>query len=192
MLRIARWSFGLCFALTGILAHGAEVAGVKVDDKTTLAAQELVLNGAGVRTRIIVDVYVGALYLTAKKTSAADALALDGPKRFQMTLLRDLAGKTMSDALVEGIQNNTTDAEKQIVKARADEMGALITAIGEGKKGDVIGLDFVPGTGTQVVFNGQARGKPIAGDDFYRILLRIWLGEKPVDAKLKRALVGGA
>ncbi len=178
-------------ALTGSVAHGLEVAGVKVDDKTTLAGQDLVLNGAGVRTRVIVDVYVGALYVVAKKASAADVLAQDGPKRFQMTLLRDIAGKTMSDAFAEGIQNNTSDGERPTVKVRADELTALITAIGEGKKGHVIALDFIPGSGTQVVFNGQPRGKPIPGDDFYRVLLKIWLGEKPVDSGLKRALVGG-
>ena len=60
-----------------------------------------------------------------------------------------------------------------------------------GKKGDVIHLDFAPGTGTQVVFNGKPRGKPIAGDDFYRVLLRIWLGDSPVDTRLKRAMLGG-
>ncbi len=178
-------------ALTWSVAHGLEVAGVKVDDKTTLAGQDLVLNGAGVRTRMIVDVYVGALYVVAKKASAADVLAQDGPKRFQMTLLRDIAGKTMSDAFAEGIQNNTSDGERPTVKVRADELTALITAIGEGKKGHVIALDFIPGSGTQVVFNGQPRGKPIPGDDFYRVLLKIWLGEKPVDSGLKRALVGG-
>ncbi|MFM9886826.1 MAG: chalcone isomerase family protein [Burkholderiales bacterium] len=191
-MKLIQWLAVGCLLLTGPVVHGLEVAGVKVDDKTTLAGQDLVLNGAGVRTRVIVDVYVGALYVVAKKTNAADLLAQDGPKRFQMTLLRDIAGKTMSDAFAEGIQNNASDAERQAVKARADELTALITAIGEGKKGHMIGLDFVPGSGTQVVFNGQPRGKPIPGDDFYRVLLKIWLGEKPVDSGLKRALIGGA
>ncbi|MFN0302584.1 MAG: chalcone isomerase family protein [Burkholderiales bacterium] len=191
-MKFIGWLAMGCMALTASVAQGLEIAGVKIDDKTTLAGQDLVLNGAGVRTRVIVDVYVGALYVVAKKTSAADLLAQDGAKRFQMTLLRDIAGKTMSDAFAEGIQNNASDAERQAVKARADELTALITAIGEGKKGHVISLDFVPASGTQVVFNGQPRGKPIPGDDFYRVLLRIWLGDKPVDAGLKRALVGGA
>lgn len=170
----------------------AEIAGVKLDEKTSVAGQDVVLNGAGIRTRVIVDVYVGALYLSAKKTTPAEVYAQPGAKRVQMTLLRDLSGKTISDAFAEGIQNNTTDAEKQAVKARADEMLGIVSAVGDGKKGDVIQLDFVPGTGTQIVFNGKPRGKPIAGDDFYRVLLRIWLGDSPVDGRLKRAMLGGA
>ena len=53
-------------------------------------------------------------------------------------------------------------------------------------------LDFLPDSGTGLVVNGQARGKPIAGDDFYRALLRIWLGDKPVDGDLKRGMLGQA
>lgn len=189
-----RWlSMAVMLSLSaGGPALAAEVAGVKVDEKASVAGQELVLNGAGVRTRVIVDVYVGALYLASKKTVASDVYGLAGAKRVQMTLLRDLSGKTISDAFAEGIQNNTTDAEKPAIKARADELAGIVAAVGDGKKGDVIHLDFAPGAGTQVVFNGKPRGKPIAGDDFYRVLLRIWLGESPVDGRLKRAMLGGA
>lgn len=190
-IRVA-WIVLLSAITAGGLAQAAEVSGVKVDEKANVAGQELVLNGAGVRTRVIVDVYVGALYLAAKKTTAGDVYALPGAKRVQMTLLRDISGKTISDAFAEGIQNNTSDAEKQAVKARADELLGIVSAVGDGKKGDVIHLDFAPGAGTQVVFNGKARGKPITGDDFYRVLLRIWLGDNPVDGRLKRAMLGGA
>lgn len=192
MLNTAR---SMCWAVAMMLAGAAgaaEIAGVKLDEKTNVAGQEVVLNGAGIRTRVIVDVYVGALYLGAKKSAPAEVYAQPGAKRVQMTLLRDISGKTISDAFAEGIQNNTTDAEKQTVKARADELLGIVSAVGDGKKGDVIQLDFVPGTGTQIVFNGKPRGKPIAGDDFYRVLLRIWLGESPVDGRLKRAMLGGA
>ena len=36
----------------------------------------------------------------------------------------------------------------------------------------------------------QVRGRDIAGDDFYKALLRIWLGNKPVQDDLKPALLG--
>jgi hypothetical protein len=177
------------FLLSSPLGQAVEVAGIKVEEKVSVGGQELVLNGAGVRTRVIVDVYVGALYLAAKKTTTADVLAAPGAKRFQMTLLRDIAGKTMSDAFTEGIQNNASEAERQAVKARADELVGIISGIGEGKKGNVIQLDFTS-AGTQVVFNGQPRGKVLPGEDFQRVLLRIWLGDNPVDGRLKRALLG--
>jgi long-chain acyl-CoA synthetase len=42
----------------------------------------------------------------------------------------------------------------------------------------------------QVWINDRLRGK-VAGDDFARALLRIWLGEHPADSGLKEALLGG-
>jgi hypothetical protein len=44
---------------------------------------------------------------------------------------------------------------------------------------------------TQVVIQGKPAGKPIAGEDFYRALLRIWVGDRPVQDDLKKALLGG-
>ena len=61
-------------------ALAAEVAGVRVDDRARVEASELVLNGAGLRTKYFVNVYVAGLYLAQKKTSTADVLALPGAK----------------------------------------------------------------------------------------------------------------
>jgi hypothetical protein len=41
-----------------------------------------------------------------------------------------------------------------------------------------------------VVVNDALRGKPIPDEGFYRALLKVWLGEKPVDADLKKGLLG--
>jgi hypothetical protein len=38
--------------------------------------------------------------------------------------------------------------------------------------------------------DGRPAGSPIAGEDFYRALLKIWLGEQPVQADVKKALLG--
>jgi hypothetical protein len=179
-------------AFAAFAANAAEVAGVKLEDKLRLTptGPELVLNGAGIRTRAIFKVYVGGLYLTEKKGAAADVLALAGPKRVSMTMLRDLTAQQLSEALAEGIRNNTSAAEQEALKARIDELLAIMNALNEAKKGDAILLDFLPESGTRVTVNGQPRGKPIAGEDFYRALLRIWLGDKPVDGDLKKGMLG--
>jgi hypothetical protein len=180
----------LASSLSGVWA--AEVAGVRLDDRVRLlpGAPELLLNGAGIRTRAIFKVYVAGLYLQEKKAATADVLALPGPKRVAMTMLRDLGAQQLSEALAEGIRNNTTAAEQEALKARMDELLAIMNALGEAKKGDAILLDFLPESGTRVVVNGQPRGKSITGDDFYRALLKIWLGDKPVDGDLKRGMLG--
>ncbi len=41
-----------------------------------------------------------------------------------------------------------------------------------------------------MLVNGAAKGKPIPDEGFYRAILKVWLGDKPVDADLKRGLLG--
>ncbi len=179
----------LMFLLCALPASALEVAGVNVADKAKVGAGELVLNGAGIRTRAIFKVYVGALYLAEKKSAAADALAQKGAKRVALTMLRDLSAQQLNEAFENGIQANHGAAEVEALKPRIAELLSLFT---DARKGDVILIDFLPESGTVVSVNGQTKGKPIPGEDFYRALMRIWLGDKPVDGDLKKGLLGQA
>src|SRR5256885_16582131 len=94
------------FAITiALAAMAADVGGVKLADSTSVGGQELVLNGAGIRTRAIFKVYVGSLYLPAKAASV-DAVLAKGPRRIQMNLLRSLSADQLADALAEGLKGN--------------------------------------------------------------------------------------
>jgi len=180
----------LSLMLCAQLALAAEVAGIKVEERMQLGSSELQLNGAGVRTRVIFKVYVGALYLPERKSGAADVLALKGAKRVSMTLLRDLGAKQLTDALEEGVRANHSEAEIAVLKDRLDALVAVMNEISSAKEKTVITLDFLPESGTRVTVDGAARGKPFPGEDFYVALLKIWLGDKPVDADLKKAMLG--
>src|SRR5262245_31130672 len=85
----------------GAPVYAAEVGGVKLDDKVTVFGQELLLNGAGVRSRVMFKVYVGSLYLPARSTDLAGVLA-KSPRRIQMNLLRALSADQLVDALNDG------------------------------------------------------------------------------------------
>jgi len=183
-----RW-LALIFLVWALPLSAIEVAGVNVADKARVGASELVLNGAGIRTRAIFKVYVGALYLTEKKPAVAEVLAQKGAKRVSLTMLRELSAQQLNEAFENGIQANHSTTEVEAMKPRIAELLALFT---DAKKGDVILLDFLPESGTVVSLNGAVKGKAIPGEDFYRVLLRIWLGDKPVDGDLKKGMLGGA
>jgi hypothetical protein len=62
----------------------------------------------------------------------------------------------------------------------------------QAQSGMRIVLDYSPSSSSTTLFvNGAAQGEPMKGEPFYRALLRIWLGEKPVQDDLKKALLGG-
>jgi hypothetical protein len=183
---------GLCAALVllPLLALGAEVAGVKVPDTATVAGQELRLNGAGLRQRAFFKIYVAGLYLTSRQSAPAQALASPGPKRISMILMRDITAEQLIEALHNGVRHNHTAAELEKLRPGIESLDRVMNEIGSAKNGSVITMDFVPATGTQVALNGTTRGAPIPGEDFYRALMKIWLGDDPADEGLKKALLG--
>ena len=61
--------------------HAAEVAGIRLDDSVRVGNNELALNGAGVRSKLFIKVYVGALYVSQKSTSPAAIIARPEPIR---------------------------------------------------------------------------------------------------------------
>src|SRR5258708_29369527 len=90
---------------------GAEVAGVKLEDKT----DELVLNGAGLRTKVIFNVYVIGLYLPGKKSDAAAVLPLAGTKPVPLHIRRHVSAAPFSEALDEAIPDNHSQAPPRVL-----------------------------------------------------------------------------
>lgn len=176
--------------LLPLWTQAAEVARVQVPDKVQVESHDLVLNGAGLRKRFVFNVYVIGMYLPEKKSDAAAVLALAGPKRVSIHMLRDVGADTFSEALVEGLKGNHSEADYQALEPRVQQLTAIMTQVKEAKKGMTIALDWT-GAATRVSIDGQAVGQPIAGEDFYRALLRIWLGEHPVQQDIKAHLLGG-
>ena len=177
-------------ALAALTANAAEIAGVRLDDKTQVESRDLVLNGAGLRKRFrVVNVYVIGLYLAEKNSDAAAVLALGGPKRVEIHMLRDVGADTFTEALVDGLRANHSEADFKALEPRVKELSDIMAQIGEAKNGMTIALEWT-GSGTRLVVNGKPAGKPIAGEDFYKALLRIWVGDKPVQDDLKKSLLG--
>ena len=182
---------GTAAALAAPAVLALDIAGQSIPDKINLGNAGLVLNGAGIRTRAFFKVYVGALYLPEKKTVAADALASKGAKRVALHLLRDLTAEQTGGAL-DNMADNLTDAEREAFKGRIADLKATMEAVGAAKEKSIITLDFAADTGMRIALDGVQKGRMIAGEDFYRALLKIWLGDKPVDSALKSGMLGAA
>ena len=187
--KVKKWLTGMGLLLAATAAPALEMNGVQVPDTAKVGAMDLVLNGAGVRTRAIFKVYVGALYLPEKKTVAMEAIAVNGAKRVALHLLRDLSAEQVAGAL-DNMSDNLSDLEREKLSPQIADLKATMAAVGEAKEKSLITIDFLPGAGTRVALNGTQKGKTIAGDDLYPALLKIWLGDKPVDRDLKSGMLG--
>jgi hypothetical protein len=172
-------------------AHAArEIGGVRFEDQVMLADQSLVLNGVGMRVKMIIKVYAMGLYVPRRDASPHALLNQTGPKSVRIVLLRNVSAEQLADSMVTGIEDNVSAAERAVLRKRLEALQATMLKAGDAQKGAVIQLDYVPGQGTHITLSGKALGPDIAGEDFYRALLKIWLGDNPSDNSLKRDLLG--
>jgi hypothetical protein len=154
-----------------------------------ICAADLQLNGKGIRKRVFFEVYEIGLYLPKKTANAEEAISAPGPKRVEIRMLRDVSAEQFSDALAEGIRANHSEADAKALEPKIKQLAAAMAEVKDAKKAMAISLEW-NGKATQLLVEGKPAGSAIEGEDFYRALLRIWLGDKPVQDDLKKALLG--
>jgi len=169
------------------LSPAAEIEGVTLPDTIQLQGKTLQLNGAGIRTKFFFDIYVGGLYLEQPISSARDILADNGNKRITMDFLYgEVDRDKLTDGWNEGFEKNQSDDRMQKLKDRLASFNALFTTA---HRGDSVIFDLLDDGTTHINFNGSEKGI-IEGSDFQQALLAVWLGKKPADSDLKKAMLG--
>lgn len=183
----------LALGLGPLLAQAApvELAGVKLEDRATLAGKPLVLNGAGIRYKAIFKVYTAGLYVEKKATTTAGVLDQPGPKRMTITMLRDIDSVELGKLFTRGVQDNMEKGSFANVVPGVLRMSQIFSNHAILKTGETFVLDWIPGTGTVLTIKDKVEGAPFKEPEFFEALMRIWLGPKPADWQLKEALLGG-
>jgi len=185
------WLLAATLVAAGASAQTVDREGIKFEPAAQVGGAALQLNGTGVRTRAIFKVYAAGLYVPQKSDNAAALIAQKGPRRLALTMLRNVDADSFAGPLNDGLRNNHSEAQLAGFKSQIEAMNSALKAINEAKKGDVLHFEYLPDSGTRITLNGQQKGSSIPGEDFFAAMLRIWLGDKPADADLKKGLLGG-
>ena len=172
------------------LAAPVEISGIKLEDSIDLRGTPIQLNGAGIRYKAIFKVYVAGLYLGKKAATSQEAYAAPGPKRLSITLLRDIDSDTLNKSMTEGFENNTPADEVARFTPGLVRIRQALTDQKKLQAGDNFTIDWIPDTGTILSIKGVQQGEPMKGNDLFNALIRLWLGPRPADTKLKETLLG--
>jgi hypothetical protein len=148
------------------------------------------LNGAGTRYKFIIKVYTAGLYLTAKAGTPEAVTAVPGPKRLHVVMLREIDANELGKLFTRGMQDNAPRESFSKSIPGTLRMAEIFSSRKKLLAGDSFSVDWVPGTGTTVLVNGQPQGAPIKEPEFFTALMSIWLGPRPADDQLKAALLG--
>lgn len=171
-----------------VMAASIELAGVKVDDQNTVAGSTLQLNGAGIRVKFF-KIYVAELYTSTKVHTLDELIAAPGPKRLRMTFLREVNSSTFGKLMTRGVEDNVQKNQLSRMVPGLMRMSEIFTINKSYIPGDVITLDWIPGTGMVITGKGKVQGEPFKEPEFFKGLMSIWFGDNPADWKLKDAML---
>jgi hypothetical protein len=178
-----------CLLLASQPSVAISINGTEIPDTVSLeeTGTQLVLNGAGVRKKFFMDIYIGALYLEQRMHDPAAILADNGHASILMHFTySEVSREKIITGWIEGLEENLPAERIRAINPRLDRFNKLFRTV---IKGDVIRIDYLPEHGTYVRINDELRGS-VEGNDFFRDLLQVWLGPEPVSQSLKRDMLG--
>jgi Chalcone isomerase-like len=164
--------------------------GYEFAESLQLGGSVLRLNGVGMRAVSVIKGYLAALYLGKPATTPAAVYATPGPKRIQMRMLLEASTEEFVKAINKGVARNCSEAERAALATKLPPFIATIRALGKVRPKDLVDMDYLPERGTLLQFNGKPAGEAVPGPELYQALLKVFLGERPVDKRLKAGLLG--
>lgn len=163
-----------------------KVGGVNLPDQISIENEDLVLNGAGLRKKVIIKVYACGLYLPAQDNSSYNILNAQTAINIRMHFIyNEVDQEKLITAWNEGFDNAGYTSKF------SEEITAFNMIFNEpAKKDDIYDIAYIPGIGVQVTKNDVVLGR-IEDPAFRKAVFSIWLGDNSALPKLKSALLGG-
>ena len=168
----------------GNASHGRDLEGVSLLDSYQASNTRLVLNGMGVREKLIFKVYVAGLYLPQVTNNADDIIRSDTAKALVMQFTRDIPRDKLVQAYTEAFAGNAP-ALATHQKINVDNFFTFLTDV---KNGERLSFVYEPGKGS--TFTNNAGKLIIANKEFADLYLQVYIGPKPPTPALKRGLLG--
>lgn len=165
-----------------------EVNGVTVPRKIEIQNKTMQLNGAGGRSKMWLEVYVQALYLSQLSQDPKYIIDSDTEMAVRIEITSSMVSSNkLTKAMNTGFEKSA-GSNLEALRPRIEQFKSYLSdAITEK---DVFILFYNPLDQTvNVIKNDVPKGK-ITGFDFKQALFGIWLSDKPVDETLKKHLLG--
>jgi hypothetical protein len=164
-----------------------KIGGIEMPYTLKSEQTTLVINGAGVREKYFMDMYVGGLYLKSKQSDPQHIMMADESMAIRLHIVSGLiTSEKMTTAVDEGFKNST-NSNTSPIQGQINQFKAIFKE--KINKGDIYDLVYEPTKGVSVLKNGKISAI-IAGLDFKTALFGIWLCNKPADSGLKKAMLG--
>jgi len=159
-----------------------EISGITIPTKVKFNETTLALNGAGVREKFWIDLYVGGLYTAQQYSEATKVMNDDKTMAIKLHIISSMiTTKKMIDAVDEGFKKSMKGKQSEL-KDEIETFKAIFTP--EINENDVYDLVYTPNEGTAVYKNSKL-SSTIKGLKFKQALFGIWFCNEPADNDLR-------
>jgi len=183
------------FLCLGATANAAEPGAGMFEEAVLVAGEQLRLQGGGLTEGVGIykrsrhRIALG-MYLVQRKNTPEDVIKAPGAKRVTLKMQQEVESEQLSRSFLNGIRNNLERAERLKIAPQLLKFGEMFGSIPDFQKGDVVNVDWMPGSANTVLtLNGKKIGE-FPERAFYDAFLLCFLGERPIDEKLKGTFLG--
>jgi hypothetical protein len=165
-----------------------QVGEVTLPNSVNFGNENLVLNGAGIRKKaMVLKLYSGGLYLGKKSGDAKSIINADETMAIKLVITSSFVS---SDAMKEAVESGFEASMDGNTAPLSSEIAKFISFFNdEIVEKDIFDITYQAGTGVVAYKNGKELGT-VSGMKFKKALFGIWLGNDPVDSKLKKGMLG--
>jgi len=170
--------------------YSMTIAGLTIPESIQYDDKTLFLNGAGLRKIISIKLYIGALYLKKPMSDANAIIEANEPMGIRLLWLRQIPLQKMPKVWLSSFKlatdGNTEPFQEQIDKVIEFTKKEPIMRY--------VSFDFIylPDKGLHLYVDSKGKKKltgVIPGYEFKKVFFKIWLGERPCQENLKKALL---
>ncbi|MFC1650297.1 chalcone isomerase family protein [Candidatus Latescibacterota bacterium] len=173
--------------VSGVDGWSRTIKGVNFPETISISGTSSKLVGVGIRKKLIISVYAGALYMSSPTTNDSNVIKSDQTKRISMQFIyKEVTSEQLIEAWNDGFKANAASSLNAL-KSKIDTFNGYFTE--SVRKGDTIFLTYIPGKGTEVAIKNRVKGI-IEGKDFMEALFSIWFGPNPPTEGLKSGILG--
>jgi hypothetical protein len=167
-----------------------KLGGITLPEQLEFGKTKMHLNGAGVRNKFFMDIYVLALYAEKSITNEKEAISGNTARALRLVITTPMANNQIVTESIEKGMRKSSGNKYELIKPF---IGEIIRVFNEHpiRTRDYFDIVYIPGEGMSVYRNGKFASGPQPSDELRDTVFDNWLGSQAPSAQLKRKLLAG-
>lgn len=159
------------------------------NDQININNKTLIRQCSEVRTKMFIKVYTLSIYYETKYDCVDDIFMDNNQFLIELKFLMDISNDKIKQSMFDGLANNCSEIELNMFQNDINKFLSIFDNINITQY-DILCIHY---NGSEInirlTYKNEFNNVTINNTNFKNLLLKIWLGTKPVDKHLKNILI---